>query len=173
MEEFTNTGLFCKAIVSSGSRKSCANIGRNFKLNYLAEKRCVSNETDCYSLGPVGPKMRPDGTLPVSGMTFKLRPEPERQARQASAPPTSGGSETPSLAELDAANLAAAPAAVARGRGFQPQTAFESRRPSGLRLTLNPTGVGKGGQSFDEIQRSMRADNLSFWRREAKAFLVV
>ncbi len=126
-EEFANIGLFCKTIVSAGNRKSCANIGRNFKLNYLTEKQCV-NETDCYSLGPVGPKMtmKPDGVL-LSGMSYKLH------ERTSSAPPMSGmsgGSETPSLAEFEAANLVAAgaasaaaiPEAVVRGRTLQPAT---------------------------------------------------
>ena len=136
------------------------------------EAVCMSNETDCYSLGPVGPKMtmKPDGVL-MSGMSYKLH------ERTSSAPPASGmsgGSETPSLAEIDAANVvamhaasdAALPEAVARGRarGFQPTTVFENRKPA-LRMTLaNPTEVGRshddGGKAFGR-GRLMRADNIS------------
>ncbi len=94
--------------------------------------------------------------------------------RNGSAPPASGGSETPSLAGMDAANpaaeaasAAASPGAVARerARGFQPATVFENRRPAGLRLALaNPAEVGSshdGGAKAQGRGRLMRADNVS------------
>ena len=99
--------------------------------------------------------------------------------RNGSAPPASGGSETPSLAGMDAANpaaeaasAAASPGAVARerARGFQPATVFENRRPAGLRLALanpalaNPTAVGRShddGSKSSGRGRLMRADNIS------------
>ena len=88
-EEFANTGLFCKTIDRAGNRKSCANIGRNFKSCNLTDKQFVSKEINCSSLGPVGAKMKPDGVL-MSGISYKL----QEGARNSSAPPASGGSET-------------------------------------------------------------------------------
>ncbi len=162
-----------KPFVTSGNRKSIANIGGNFKVfgkftglfatpNFLTGKTVASIETDRTERGPVGATMaerkelKPDGVL-MSGMSYKLR------ERTNSAPPASGmsgGSETPSLAGMDSANFAAvaaidaaSPGAVAqRARGFQPATAFENRRPASLRLALaNPTEVGRShdaGKSF-------------------------
>ncbi len=90
----------------------------------------------------------------MSGMSYKLH------ERTSSAPPASGGSDTPSLAEMEAANVAAddaanvaaeaanvvaSPEAVARerARGFQPTTVFENRRPAGLRLALAKPSLSK------------------------------
>ena len=56
-EEFANTGLFCKTIDRAGNRKSCANIGRNFKSCNLTDKQFVSKEINCSSLEPVGIEM--------------------------------------------------------------------------------------------------------------------
>ena len=188
IEEFANIGLFCKTIGRSGNRKSSANIGRNFKPCNLTEKQLVSKEINCSSLGPVGAKMKPDGVL-MSGISYKL----QEGARNSSAPPASGGSETPSLTALDsaeaaiaaaspraeaaiaaasprpeAASAAASPGAVAqRARGFQPATVFENRRPASLRLALaNPTEAGRShdaGEKASGRGRLMRADNVSLW----------
>ena len=182
LEEFTNIGLFSKTSVQSSNRNSCANIGRNFKHFgkftglcaepiYLTGKQCLSKEKYCTERGPVGTTMEPvkPGGVLSSGVSYKLQ---DGAQRNSSAPPASGGSETPSLAGMDSANLAAvaaidaaSPGAVAqRARGFQPQAVFDNRRPA-LRLALaNPAERGRShddGGKAEGRGRLMRADNVS------------